>query len=437
MKRFSAAVALTLAACTGDEVDRGNGVDAPVSLRAVLPQNVVRRPQEEKFAALAAHVPGFAGYHYEHGDLVIALTDTSQGARALALINRDGTGAEGARHRSGQRTGKTRFATAAFSFIELAAWRDALFPVLIESDSVEYIDLDERANVVAVGVKAMDAEGWVRDAAIRAGLPERAVSVEVVPESREYALLTERVRPVRAGLMIAQRNQDLCTLGYVIRFVGTAGIETGFLTNSHCSDTFWGQDQAPQFQVGAGIVADSIGREVRDVPGFACGWRGRKTCRYSDAAVLGQATGNRLVGAVARPTIVTEDALDSFDPHVIDATQPNFTVTGTTFSATVGDVLDKVGMATGWTTGEVNRTCVDLKGRALASKTRVLCQDESFTFSFNGDSGSPVFVFLGTTVQAHGILWGGRVPLVGRALTFLSPMPNVILDLGGLTPVAP
>ncbi|MBL8982412.1 MAG: hypothetical protein JNL26_09510 [Gemmatimonadetes bacterium] len=438
MKRWCVALVGVVVAC-GESPERGlaPGSHTAGDLRAFIPVANIRRPQEEKFVQVAAVVPTFGGYYYDRGDLVIALTDTADGGRAVALVRRDGTGSEGARHTSGQRTGRTRLVTAAFSFTQLAAWRDALFAVVIESDSVEYIDLDERANAIAVGVTDVAAERWVQGVATSLGLPQRALTVDVVAEARPFALLTERVRPVRAGLQITQRNQDLCTLGYVIRFASTAGIETGFLTNSHCSDTFWGPDQAPQFQVGAGIVADSIGREVRDVPGFACGRRGRKTCRYSDAAILGQATGNRLVGAVARPTIVTVDPGDSFGSHVIDATQPNFTVTSTTTSATVGDVLDKVGMATGWTTGEVTRTCVDLKRGPLETRERVLCQDEAHTFSFDGDSGSPVFVFLGATVQAHGILWGGRVHLFGRADTYLSPLPNVVLDLGGLTPVVP
>ncbi|MBK8250715.1 MAG: hypothetical protein IPK85_25475 [Gemmatimonadetes bacterium] len=436
MKTLPAVLALFLIACA--EPDRGvaGPLEPTTALRAVIPQQDIRRPQEEKFVALAAAVPTFSGYHYERGDLVISLTDTADGARAAAIVARDGTGAGGSVHKQARRTGHTRFASVTFSFMQLKGWRDALFQDLIESDSVEYIDLDERANVIAVGVTDAAAATWVQQLAAKLGMPDRALVVEAVPPSRTFALLTERVRPVRAGLAITQRDGAGCTLGYVVRFVGTAGIETGFLTNSHCSDTFWGPDQAPQFQVGAGVVADSIGREVRDPAGFACGWRGKKTCRYSDAAILGLATGNRLSGAIARPTDLIESPGDAFVPHPIDATQPNFTVTSTTFSASVGDVLDKVGRTTGWTSDEVNKTCLDLKGR-LGDKNRVLCQDEAFTFSFNGDSGSPMFVFQGASVQAHGILWGGRVPFLGRSVTFLSPLQNVVIDLGGLTPVAP
>ncbi len=422
---------VVLAACAPDRTPL-TAPDAPLPppLRAVIPVAAVQRPQEQKFVALAAAVPAFGGYYYERGDLVIALTDTTDGARAAALVARAGTGSVSSAHRGKGRTGRTRIVPARYTFLQLKAWRDALFGELMESDSVEFLDLDEQRQQVRVGVGHAVAARWVEALAEKAGVPAGALAIDTVPPAQTFATLRDRVRPVRAGLQIFQRDQFLCTLGYAISFVGNGGIANGFLTNSHCTDTFWGLDAAAQFQIAITAV-DSIGREVRDPAGFACGYRGRKTCRYSDASILGDVTGNRLQGRVLRLVEVTDGDGEFGSTEIVE--RQDLLVTSVSTSSTVGDIHDKVGTATGWTSGEVTHTCVDLRG--TTTKLRLLCQDESHTFAFSGDSGSPVFVFQGTTIEAHGILWGGRVHALRRSDTFVSPLENVILDMGGMTPL--
>ncbi|MBL8960302.1 MAG: hypothetical protein JNJ98_10655, partial [Gemmatimonadetes bacterium] len=105
MKTRTAVLAITIIACAEPDRRDVGPLEPTSALRAVIPQHAIRRPQEDKFVALAAAVPSFGGYHYERGDLVISLTDPADSARAAALVARDGTGAGGSSHKDGRRTG--------------------------------------------------------------------------------------------------------------------------------------------------------------------------------------------------------------------------------------------------------------------------------------------------------------------------------------------
>ena len=433
MQWWCVALAVAVVACS-ESPERGlaPGSLPPMSLRAVIPVSAIRRPQEEKFERLSASVPAFSGYYYERGDLVVALTDTSQATRALSVIAREGTGAAASGHKGLGRSGRTRIELASFSFTQLKAWRDALFGELIESDSVEYLDLDERTNRVTVGINDPHVTAWVAQVAAKHGLPSRALAIDTTVALQSFATLTDRVRPLRGGLQINRRGNTACTVGFVVQHV----LDNGFLTASHCTSAFWGQDVSTQFQI-ALTAADSVGREVHDPPGFACGFRGRKTCRYSDAALIGRVTSDRLQGRVLRLTETIYDQ-SQFGSTQILASSPHWTVSAMSNGVTVGDQLDKVGITTGWTSGAVTRTCVDTKSRDNGERYRALCLDESRTLSFFGDSGAPAFIFLPTnTLEAHGLIQGGRIFAIRPALTYISPIENIILDLGGLSAVAP
>jgi hypothetical protein len=385
-----------------------------------------QRPQDAAFVAMSQSVPSFSGYYYDRGDLVVALTDTTKASSVLALISRSGTGADGTAHPQGRRTGRTRVVQAQYTFAELSQWRDQLFGDVMEMDQVEYLDLDEEANRVVVGVNDSTATSAVLRLAAGYRIPLAAVTVETTEPVRQLASLADRVRPVRGALGIFLADGSSCTLGMVAGDLN----QIGFFTNSHCTDQFWGADVTPLYQATPLLAADSIGREVRDPAPFACGWRNKKKCRYSDAAFIGKMTLDRRFGEIARTTFFTDNNSD-FGSTVIDLGNPFFAITSTTSGVVKGDALDKVGKTTGWTTGEVFKTCKDLKsGGGLVSEFRVLCQDELKLLSFFGDSGSPVFVFGGSTVQLHGMMWGGRFTTLHGMLTYVSPLINMMADFG-------
>jgi hypothetical protein len=92
----------------------------------------------------------------------------------------------------------------------------------------------------------------------------------------------------------------------------------------------------------------------------------------------------------------------------------------------VGQIVDKVGISTGWTYGQVSGTCIreDVGGTDIT----YLCQTEVQMGSTSGDSGSPVFIRDGLTdnVYLAGIHWGSA----GNTAIF-SPNSQVELELGG------
>ena len=70
----------------------------------------------------------------------------------------------------------------------------------------------------------------------------------------------------------------------------------------------------------------------------------------------------------------------------------------------VGEVLHKVGITNGWTTGPVYETCKDLNALGI----KVVCQDKANTWASAGDSGSPTFAPYGGypgTVAFYGLTW--------------------------------
>jgi hypothetical protein len=67
------------------------------------------------------------------------------------------------------------------------------------------------------------------------------------------------------------------------------------------------------------------------------------------------------------------------------------------------------------------------------------CQDISKVWSEGGDSGSPVYVYIGgagtaeNDVQLHGVMWGG--PGTDYTTTYSSRLSGIEQDLGTLSNV--
>lgn len=87
-------------------------------------------------------------------------------------------------------------------------------------------------------------------------------------------------------------------------------------------------------------------------------------------------------------------------------------VTSTRSSSNKGDILDKMGSATGWTWGYVMETCEDVRGE---TGVVIECSDEvDFPLAW-GDSGAPVFRHkVGLDVELRGIVFGMREEGTGR-----------------------
>jgi hypothetical protein len=171
-------------------------------------------------------------------------------------------------------------------------------------------------------------------------------------------------------------------------------------------------------------AAERIGTEFRD-PGF---WSGSpcpsgRLCRYSDANFARYDAGvNVALGRIARTEFPGSITLDPFAADFRIVSEATFPMGG--------ERLEKVGRTTGWTSGTVTNTCVnvspvDSNGSDLG--ITLLCQDIYSAGSNPGDSGSPVFRWNGADAALFGIHWGS-----GGGGGIFSSFYNVEFELGNL-----
>jgi hypothetical protein len=388
----------------------------------VSSSETVERPHEAEFHRLSQEIRSFGGYHFdEQGNLIAYLKDPADEGRARQLLepilrNR----VLSARQRA---QGSVVFRRGAFTFLELSGWRDRATDPVLDTEGVEYTDLDEAQNRFVIGVSS--ASG--RDGATRAlrehGVPLTAVVFEETRPAVEELTLRDYHRPLQGGYQIRRAGGGNCTLGFNAYWNGQAS----FLTNSHCTRDFLKYDGVAFYQNNNAIASHLVGYESHDPAPKACGIFGIFKCRWSDAAVVrklssvpwnygyiarttGWATGNGNAGSIT-----------------VNSNNPRMRITGELSFPKVGDELDKIGRTTGWTYGSVKKTCVDVNKPGLV---RMRCQDFRWkTHSNGGDSGSPVFRWHGNTVTLAGIHWG-RITQGGTEYRIMSAMWNVRADLG-------
>jgi hypothetical protein len=284
---------------------------------------------------------------------------------------------------------------------------------------VVFVDLDEAANRVLVGVEPGASHANIRALAARLGVPAEALTVRDAEPIHYAAGLQDQVRPVVAGLQINFPG-FLCSLG----FNAVSNGQNSFVTASHCTTTQGGVEGTQYWQSLSSQPNSFIGTEVAD-PQYVRGKgknsvcpKGRR-CRFSDSARAAYAAGVPFtLGGIAQTSGPNNGSL------VITGT---FTIVGEG-GEVVGDVANKVGRTTGWTQGIITNTCVNTG--VSGSNIVQLCQNFVSAGVGAGDSGSDVFVDTGAGVRLLGILWGGN----GTGTQFVySPIANVEQELGPLT----
>jgi hypothetical protein len=363
-------------------------------------------------------VPGFGGFYLDaNGEPVVYLSrGASQAAAARAL--------GGYLSARGLSTAAVHVLEAKYSWQQLERWQAAATDAAFGGPGAVFVDNDETANRVVIGVENLNAMGAVRAATAGAGIPDDAVIVEQADPIVQLATLQDVVdRPVRAGVQINFPG-FLCSVGYN----ATSGTQKSFITASHCTNTQGGTESTPYWQPLQSVDPTQIATEVDDPTYFrnknGCP-RGRR-CRFSDASRAAYINGaNQALGLIARTSGPNNGSLDIVG---------SFTITADDLSNPVatGETVDKVGRTTGWTEGTVTSTCVNtgVSGTNIVQ----LCQNfvsNSVTIVLGGDSGSGVFqVISGTNVRLVGSLWGGN----GNGTLFVySPFENVVQELGPLT----
>src|SRR5438876_4188791 len=372
------------------------------------PVAVLQAAQAPDLSTLARDVPGFGGLFLDHGVPTVYLTDPLQrGPLELAL---------GAFARArGFAPSQIQVLAGRYAYGDVDRWFQKRSKEAFAQGGIVFVDLDEAANRVLVGVERGASHANVRSLAARLGVPAEAIVTRDVDPIQYAATLQDQVRPVVAGLQIHFGN-FLCSIG----FNAVSGGQNSFVTASHCTNRQGGVEGTLYYQSLSSQPNSFIGTEVADPVYFRGGVCPKhRRCRFSDSARAAYAAGVPFtLGGIAQTSGPNNGSLD------ITGT---FTIVGNG-GEIVGDVANKVGRTTGWTQGVITNTCVNTG--VSGSNIVQLCQNFVAAGVGPGDSGSDVFLDTRAGVRLLGVLWGGN----GAGTQFVySPIANVQQELGPLT----
>jgi hypothetical protein len=382
-------------------------------------QTDVIETSDDSFAAVAKQVPGFGGMFYDQsGTLQVYMLEQKEPASQAMMSYLDEVITREVGKGERLSGNGIEILDGQYSFLDLYNWQQQMSPAVLAMPGVVFTDIDETTNRLRIGI--MDTPGEAD--AVEKSLAELNVPLEAVLISQTKPVVPELRnvrRPLRGGLQI-NFGGFLCTLGFPAVRQGV----TGFVTNSHCTNTQGGVESTVYHQPIASGTANRIGQEIADPTYFTGGScpAGRR-CRFSDTSFArvphpsGPAVATAL-GTIARPPV------GSFTWNGVDT----FTITAEA-APVVGQAVTKVGRTTGRTTGTIQQTCANFN--VSGSTITQLCQSRASYSSAGGDSGSPVFRITALpNVTLVGIHWGsGGV---------FSPITNIQMagELGSVTTCA-
>jgi hypothetical protein len=388
---------------------------------------------------LAGQIPGFAGLWFESGtqELVVASVQTAQRAElqnaARTAVVRDFPGLPFSSMRQQE---------AKFTYAELSEWRETARGAFADPHVIG-LDLDERANRIALYVSEGADKSAIAGLLTKAGVPIEAVSIIVSePAIPQITVRDRRRTQIESGFEIQFQgdpsgNVYACTIGANV--MGPGGPVPGFVTNSHCSFTSGptpivgsGMNSTPLFQNTCCSGSNRVATENLDPPLFTGGpCPATFFCRYSDALFAKYTSSSFYVAdKIAETTVIGSGTTPG------SLTVGTYRVASSTSNVLTGFTVRKTGRTTGTTQGSVVATCVDLVWGPAGSKIQLLCQDQVQAPSQAGDSGSPVYLILGPSIYHVGILWGGNCPAsnpncIGSRFN-MSPWSGIVSDLPGV-----
>lgn len=345
--------------------------------------------------------------------------------------------------------------------------------------------------------KAPSARAAVEQIARRRGVPSEAVSYELrlatpvdecrvddlycVPESDPCVVnpldpacsgeeaatgagtdIRGRVRPIMGGIQTQNKSTSaVATLGFVAYYCVQEDVSTLFtgcgywyVVTSHQTDKMATVDRAAFYQPNTFYDGEHIATEAIDTrwhshpfvvnpEGLVEG--GSATCepvtqyrslacRRSDMALLQPKTNEFTYGYLARPKRRYTDSYEYGDEQfAIDPSNGRLKIVGET-TIPVGATVDKIGITTGWRSGQVSRVCVDILRIPSTDIWRYVlrCQTEMKIYSRRGDSGGPVFWYHPNdgTVSLAGLFHGYSYGNQDESYSYYSPMSMIRNDLG-------
>ena len=123
--------------------------------------------------------------------------------------------------------------------------------------------------------------GLIRSKAEQLGVPPGALTVGVTEPVQQLTNVNQYMRPIPGGVQITRRTwgtTDICTMA----FNAYSAYGFGFVTNSHCSETYGAVDTALYMQATWTDQTPEVGGEAIDPPywtGGSC--PAGKYCRNS------------------------------------------------------------------------------------------------------------------------------------------------------------
>lgn len=421
------------------------------------------RNLDEMFVALNGRMRGLGGFHFtgDGAGLVVTMkprpgNGNNRPDKVQRQLLREMGRLTGASHLMGPvEAAHVTLAEGAYDFVEIQAWRQQILAGGLPP-FVTLLDNDETRNRLVLGVDPGTATADAVSLLNRAGVPHEAVLIEEIEEpilaaspssilssysSNSTTASTGRVGGIKIETSITSGFVNTCTIGFNV-VNGSTG-ERGFLTASHCTQSsgiggvnnrrFW----QPTYQSsGLGYIATErvdpapylTNRTDSNCPSGA-------TCRVSDAAFIryeNQSSSYATLGAIARTTAISTTSSVNF---TVNQSNPEFIVTSETAFPAAGQLVNKVGARSGWTTATVgSRSCAT--GRSQG--TYLTCTYVANTTFGNaatdeGDSGAPVFITGGTlpngrtAVSAAGLVYAVDAARQGF---YFNPIYAVQYDLG-------
>ena len=305
----------------------------------------------------------------------------------------------------------------------LEAMFQRISPDVMALPGTVFSDNDESIGKVVIGVDNMGAARGVAQAMERLGVSDADYEVQLTqPIHFAASLQTSRFDTGVAGIQI-NFTQYVCSIG----FNADKGTERSFITASHCTATQGGTEGTLYYQPSKSSFPTAIATEVDD-PSYVKGGAGcpkGKKCRYSDASRALYASTYPSAKAIAITSGANNGSLTTTGTIAVTAQDD------ATTNFALGTVINKVGRTTGWTHGEVTRTCANTS--VSGSTVYLFCQTfvsdpNGATVVSGGDSGSGVWTGSGSA-KIVGILWGGSSD--NKTFVF-SPLAQVERELGAL-----
>jgi hypothetical protein len=240
--------------------------------------------------------------------------------------------------------------------------------------------------------------------------------------------------PVVGGLVIDLDSDGngafaaSCTLGFVAKRNG----QLGLVTASHCSTNMFNPDVDHVYQR-FGIGGNWVATMSVDPSAYTCGVQ---RCRGADAAFAAATSANMAVGKIIKTQGPNGGGYSGGNGVLyVDQAHPYFTVISGEHligQLILGQRVEKIGITTGWTWGNIAGTCADgyILENGYINVTR--CEYEADYVADAGDSGGPVFMIEpqgdGTEIILVGI-HSNREYFGSRAR--FSKLSRIMSDLGG------